>query len=251
MSAGGGQAKGRRTLALDIGGTVIKAAVLDMRGRPVAVPLQAATPKPATPSAVLRVAMGLARALPGFQRVAIGFPGVVRDGITCTAANLHPAWRGVDLARRMRRLTGRPVRVGNDADVQGMGVIEEVGVELVITLGTGVGSALFIDGTLVPNLEFGHHPFLGGRTYEESLGDRELRRIGNGAWNRRLRSAIQTLQQAFSCRLLYLGGGNSRLVSRPLPRRVRVVANIAGLLGSIRLWSRPRGRRTRRPPSRR
>jgi polyphosphate glucokinase len=232
-------ADGPRTFALDIGGTVIKAAVLDARGRPVAPLVRAATPRPATPTRVLRVVMQLAAAAPRFQRIAIGFPGVVQDGITRTAANLHPAWRGVHLARRMERLTGRPARVANDADVQGMGVIEGVGVELVLTLGTGVGSALFLDGRLIPNLEFGHHPFRAGRTYEQLLGDRALKRIGKRAWNSRLRAAVEMLRKAFNCRRLYLGGGNARLVAKPLPRGVRVVRNIAGVLGTLRLWSPP------------
>jgi polyphosphate glucokinase len=238
------RAAGPRTLALDIGGTWLKAVVLDARGEALVTPLHAPTPKPATPAAVCRVLTGLARAMPRFQRVAIGFPGVVHDGVIYTAVNLHPAWRGVDLAQRMKRLTGRPVRVCNDADVQGMGVIAGKGLELVITLGTGVGSALFIDGTLVPNLEYGHHPFRRGRTYEELLGDRALKRVGKRIWNRRLRSATETLQLVFNPRVLYLGGGNSRLVARPLPRGVRVVGNIAGLLGAIRLWS-PRPTRAR------
>lgn len=250
MRASRAPAAGPRTFALDIGGTVIKAAVLDARGRPVAAPVRAATPRPAKPTAVLRVVMRLAAAAPRFQRVAIGFPGVVQDGVTRTAANLHPAWRGVDLGRRMERLTGRPTRVANDADVQGMAVIEGVGVELVITLGTGVGSALFLDGRLVPNLEFGHHPFRSGRTYEQLLGDRALKRIGKRAWNRRLRVAIETLRQAFNCRRLYLGGGNARLVAKPLPPGVRTVKNIAGVLGTLRLWSPPRDTRANRRPAR-
>jgi polyphosphate glucokinase len=230
------RASGPRTFALDIGGTWIKAAVLDGRGRPLAAPIRAATPRPATPTAVLREVKGLAAASPPFQRVAVGFPGVVEDGVTRTAVNLHPAWRGLNLAHRMRRLLGRPARVANDADVQGMAVIKGVGVELVITLGTGVGSALFLDGRLVPNLELGHHPFRQGRTYEQLLGDRTLARIGKRQWNRRLRAAVETLQKAFNCRRLYLGGGNARLVSKPLPRGVRAVGNLGGVLGPIRLW---------------
>lgn len=238
---------GPRTLALDIGGTHIKSAVLDPRGRLVAPPVQAATPRPATPARVLRVIAGLAAAAPPFQRIAAGFPGVVEDGVTLTAVNLHPAWRGVDLARRLARLIGRPARVANDADVQGMDVIDGRGVELVITLGTGVGSALFLDGRLVPNLEFGHHPFRDGKTYEELLGDQALKRIGKRVWNRRLRTAVETLRKAFNCRRLYLGGGNARLIEKPLPPGVRAVGNISGLLGAIRLWS-PR-RAASRPSS--
>jgi polyphosphate glucokinase len=240
VSARSPRADRARTFALDIGGTVIKAAVLDARGRPVAAPVRASTPRPATPVAVLRVVMELAAAAPRFHRVAVGFPGVVQDGVTRTAVNLHPAWRGVDLARRLKRLTGRPVRIANDADVQGMAVIEGAGVELVITLGTGVGSALFLDGRLIPNLEFGHHPFRNRRTYEQLLGERALKRIGKSAWNKRLRAAVEMLQKTFNCRRLYLGGGNARLIEKPLPRGVRAVRNIAGVLGCIRLWHPPR-----------
>ena len=246
MSARRARAAGPRTFALDIGATLIKAAVLDARGRPVAAPTQARTPRPATPAAVLRAVMKLAAAAPRFNRVAVGFPGVVQDGVTRTAANLHPAWRGVDLGRRMERLTGRPVRVANDADVQGLGVVEGAGVELVITLGTGIGSALFLDGRLIPNLELGHHPFRNGRTYEQLLGDRALKRIGKSSWNKRLRAAVEMLQKTFNCRRLYLGGGNARLIEKPLPRGVRAVRNIAGVLGCIRLWHPPRGTRALR-----
>lgn len=120
----------------------------------------------------------------------------------CTAASLHPVWIGVNLVRRLETLTGRPARVANDADVQGMAVIEGRGVELVITLGTGTGSALFIDGRLVPNLELGQHPFRAGRTYQQLLGDRARKRIGKTLWNNRLRPAVEMLLKTFSCRRL-------------------------------------------------
>ncbi len=249
MSAAHARGARPRTLAIDVGGTVLKAAVLDARGRPVAPPISARTPRPATPTAVLAALRRLASAGPGFERVAVGFPGVVIDGIARTAANLHPSWIGVDIARRMRRMIGRPVRVANDADVQGMAVVAGEGVELVLTLGTGIGSALFLDGRLVPNLELGHHPFRSGRTYEQLIGDRALKRVGKTIWNTRLRAAVETLQQAFSCRRLYLGGGNARLVGGRLPPGVTVVSNVAGLLGGILLWApahaHPAGRRSR------
>ena len=226
-----------RTLAIDIGGSVLKAAVLDRRGRPLAPPGMTPTPRPATPAAILAALRGLVATGPRFERVAMGFPGVVVDGVVRTAANLHPSWIGVDLARRMRRLTARPTRVANDADVQGLAVISGRGVELVITLGTGVGSALFIDGRLVPNLELGHHPFLGDRTYEELLGDRAMKRAGKALWFRRLREAIEMLQQTFNCRRLYLGGGNARLLPARMGPEVTTVSNVAGLLGGHRLWA--------------
>jgi polyphosphate glucokinase len=231
------------TLSVDIGGTGIKAAVLDRRGRPVTERMRIRTPRPARPAAVLRAIGELAAAMPRYDRVAVGFPGVLEDGVVRAAANLDPAWIGVNLVRRLERLTARPTRVANDADVQGMAVIEGRGVELVITLGTGMGSALFVDGRLVPNLELGHHPFRAGRTYEELLGDAARKRIGKAMWNRRLRPAVEMLLKTFSCRRLYLGGGNARRIRGRLPMRVRVVSNEAGILGGIRLWDPPTSRR--------
>ena len=232
---------GRRplTLSIDIGGSHLKAAVLDARGRQVTERVKIKTPRPATPAAVYRALRKLIREVPRFDRVSLGFPGVIVDGrVMNEPPNLHPSWLGLDLERRMRALTGRPVRVANDADVQGLGVVEGRGVELVLTLGTGVGSALFLDGQLIPNLELGHHPWRDGKTYEELLGERALERIGKRRWNRRLREAVETLQKAFNPRRLYLGGGNSRLVRRPPPRGVKIVSNLAGVLGGIRLWEK-------------
>jgi len=236
-----------RTLALDIGGTGIKAAVLDPGGRLIAPRLRELTPRPATPTAILGVVKRLVTEGPPFERVAVGFPGVIEKGTVYTAANLHPAWIGVNLARRMERLTGRPTRVANDADVQGMAVVQGTGVELVLTLGTGVGSALFLDGWLVPNLQLGHHPFRKGHTYEDVLGNAGLARSGKKVWNKRLRVAIETLRNAFTFHRLYLGGGNARLVAKPLPPGTRVVRNIAGVLGGIELWREPGTPPRRRP----
>jgi polyphosphate glucokinase len=223
------------TLAVDIGGTGIKAMRLDARGRPISERLREKTPKPATPARMLAVIAGLAARLGDFDRVSVGFPGVVDQGTIQSAANLHPSWIGFKLRERLARLLRRPTRVANDADVQGLGIVEGRGAELVITLGTGVGSSLFIDGRHV-HLELGHHPFHRGKTYEDLLGDQNLKRIGPKRWNRRVRRAVDMLLQTFIVGRLYLGGGNARLVERGLPRQVRIASNLAGLLGGIRLW---------------
>jgi len=233
----------KRTLAVDIGGTWIKAMVLDARGRPAGEVHRAETPCPATPRAVLRVLAGLACGNPSYDRVSVGFPGVVERGIARTAANLHPSWLGVRLVPPLTAVFRAPTRVANDADIQGLGIVEGRGVELVITLGTGIGSALFLDGRLVPNLELGHHPFERGRTYEQRLSDRVLARIGPRAWNVRLMRAVDTMRRTFNPRRIYLGGGNARLLRRGLPRDVRVAGNVAGLLGGIRLWEQAPGAR--------
>jgi polyphosphate glucokinase len=143
---------------------------------------------------------------------------------------------GFDLARTLQRKLRRPVRVANDADIQGYGAIEGVGVELVLTLGTGLGSALFVDGYLVPNLELAHHPFRKAQTYEEQVGRAALDVIGRRRWNRRVLLMLDLLGRIINYRKAYLGGGNARKLEGPLPRNVRIVSNEAGLLGGIALW---------------
>jgi polyphosphate glucokinase len=147
------------TLAIDIGGTGLKALVLDARGTPLTERARVETPRPATPRAILRELGKLIATLGDFDRVSVGFPGVVIDGVIKTAPNLHRTWSGFALASALKRSTKRPVRVLNDAGVQGHGVVEGRGVEMVLTLGTGLGCALFLDGRYVPNLELAHHPF--------------------------------------------------------------------------------------------
>src|SRR5256886_956459 len=195
-----------RTLAIDIGGTGIKAVVLSATGKPLTERSRVKTPKPATPGAVINTIVELAKQQGEFDRVSVGFPGVVRRGITLNAPNLNGRWSGFHLADALSKKLGAPVRVANDADVQGFGVIAGHGVELVITLGTGFGSGLFVDGKLVPNLELGHHPFQKGKTYEELMGDAVLKKVGKKKWNKRLVRAIRTLDLVFNYDLLYIVG---------------------------------------------
>lgn len=229
-----------RTLCIDIGGSGIKAMVVSARGAELTERLRVETPRPATPRAV---SAALRKILPdrsAFDRVSVGFPGVVVDGVVHTAVNLHPAWVGHDLATAILKMTGRPTRVLNDAGMQGFGVIAGRGTEICVTLGTGFGFSLFVDGRYVPNVEFGHHPFRKGRTYEELLGTKGLERLGRKRWNRMLARAVDQLRRTFNFRVLYLGGGNSRLVELELPRDVKVVDNVAGLLGGVKLWGADR-----------
>jgi polyphosphate glucokinase len=223
------------TLSVDIGGSGIKAVVMDERGRPVTVPCRAKTPDNATPAQVIQIIRRLARKQGRFDRVAVGFPGVVRHGVVHTEGNLHPKWFGFDLARSLEKVLKRPVRTLNDADMQGFGAIAGRGVELVITLGTGLGSALFVDGRLVPNLEIGYDP-LGGKSYQNLLGNKARKKIGNKRWNRRVRRAIDAFDQIFHYDALYIGGGNSDKINLKLPSGVRTVSNMNGLLGGIALW---------------
>ncbi len=229
-------AKNPRTLAIDIGGSGLKVLVLDGKGEAVTERSRVDTPKNATPAALLKKLDAMIAKQGEFDRISVGFPGVVVDGKTLTAENLSAAWIGFDLAKALEERTGRPARVANDADVQGLGVIEGKGVELVLTLGTGMGSALFLHGHLVPNLELAHHPFQKGNTYEDRVGDAALKKIGKKRWNRRVKKAIATLGLVFNYRKLYLGGGNARKLELDLPSNVEIVSNMAGLLGGIALW---------------
>ena len=225
-----------RTLAVDIGGTGIKALILSSTGKQLTERARVKTPKPATPASVMKTIVELPQAQGKFDRVSVGFPGVVRRGVTITAPNLDGNWRNYKLAETLSKKLGKPVRVANDADMQGFGAIEGHGVELVITLGTGFGSALFVGGHLVPNLELAHHPFDKGLTYEEKLSDAVRKKIGKKKWNKRLLRAIATLEHAFNYDHLYIGGGNAKKIIVKLPSNTRIVENVAGLLGGIALW---------------
>jgi polyphosphate glucokinase len=224
------------TLAIDIGGSGIKTVVLNETGQPKSERKREKTPRPATPDAIFSIVEKLAREEGEFDRVSIGFPGVVREGVVETAHNLDPAWIGVNLQEEAQTRLGKPVRALNDAAIQGFGAISGKGVELVITLGTGVGSSLFLNGELVPNLEFGHHPFRRGDTYEEQLGNLAYEQIGRKRWNKRLNKAIRVLSHVFNYDTLYLGGGNAQNVEIELPPNVKVVPNTEGLLGGLALW---------------
>ncbi len=225
-----------RTLAVDIGGTGLKTIVLDPAGKPLTERLRVDTPRPATPKAVLAAIAGMAKQQGDYERVSVGFPGVVRRGVTETAWNLDHRWIGTDLTSALGRTLRKPVRAANDADVQGLGVIRGQGVELVITLGTGFGSSLFVDGHLVPNVQLAHHTGWGKKTYEEELGAKALDKAGKKKWNRRLGKAIASLEALFNFDRLYIGGGNAKKVTLDLPPRVKLVSNLAGLTGGIALW---------------
>jgi polyphosphate glucokinase len=224
------------TLAIDIGGSGLKAILLDARGKPVSERERVPTPAIPTPHAVLR-GLGVLRGRLGrFDRVSVGFPGVVKHGCTYLGFNLHPLWaKGFPLQKELEKRFKKPVRVGNDADVAGYGVIKGDGVELVLTLGTGMGAALFTNGHLVPGLELGHHPWK-RQTYEDYLGRRGLDKYGKKQWNKRLREAIAQTEATFNWDHLYLGGGNTKKIDFKPGKNVSIVSNAEGLLGGVRLW---------------
>jgi polyphosphate glucokinase len=226
------------TLSIDIGGSGIKAMLLNARGKPISARERIVTPAVATPSAVLRALEGLRAQLAGFDRVSVGFPGVVKHGVTYIAVNLHPKWANFPLERELEKRWKKPVRVANDASVQGYGAIKGHGVELILTFGTGMGSAIFTDGKLCPGLELGHHPWR-EKTYEDYLGRRGLDKYGKKVWNKRLQEAIEQTAATFNWDHLYLGGGNTKKINFKLPNNVSTVSNEDGILGGVKLWREP------------
>jgi polyphosphate glucokinase len=218
---------GRRTLVVDVGGTGIKATLLNDLGKAVSDRVRRDSPASGMPGAVMDIIVTLANEFDSFDRVAVGFPGVVINGIVKAAPNLAKEWQDFNIAEVLQARLKKPVRVANDADVQGFGAISGTGVELVVTLGTGVGTSLFVDGRLVPNLEIGR----------DKLRNSALQRVGKKKWNKRLLKFIKRLDEIFHFTKLYIGGGNSKEVDvSMLPPNVTIISNLNGLIGGIALW---------------
>jgi polyphosphate glucokinase len=230
-----GDATGPITLAIDIGGSGLKMQALSPEGKPISDRLRVPTPEPATTTAILAGLDELKVSVPLFDRVSIGFPGVIKEGKTLTAANLDPGWIGFPLAKTLEKRWGKPARMANDCAVQGYGVVQGKGVELVITLGTGMGSALFTEGVLCPGLELGHHPWR-KKTYEQYLGKRGLLKYGSRRWNKLLKLAVAQTAATFNWDTLYIGGGNSKKVTLKHGSEIKIISNEEGLLGAMALW---------------
>ena len=255
MTAGGSSeagpgATGPLTLAIDIGGTGVKASVLDVDGRKIVPRVRRLTPYPCPPRVFIRALDELTFDLPAWDRVSVGFPGFVRDGRVLTAPNLSTkrgpgtplsrklveAWAGFPLATELESRLGKPVRIANDADMQGLAVIGGNGLELVITLGTGLGTAVFQDGVPMPHLELALMPFHGRGTFQDHLGNRTRRKIGNRRWSDRVREAVEMFDALLHFDRLYVGGGNAKKLKLELGPRVVIVDNTAGIVGGIKLW---------------
>ena len=225
------------TLAIDIGGTHVKASVLDRSGGEIVPRVAVSTPHPSPPAEILKALKAMAKSLPAFDRISAGFPGVVKSGRVITAPNLGTEdWRGFPLAAQLQKQLGKQARVLNDAEVQGLGVIEGSGLECVLTLGTGMGSALYRDGQLMPHLELGQHPAWKSKTYDKYVGAAALKKIGVSKWNRRVNRVIALVRTLLNFDRLYLGGGNAANLSLELPPDAMIVSNEAGITGGVRLW---------------
>jgi polyphosphate glucokinase len=224
------------TLGVDIGGTNLKASVVDCAGVLMAERARLATPVHATPAAVLQSIEALTGKLPPFERISVGFPGVVKGGTVITAPNLGTRhWSGFRLIDALAARFGVPVRMLNDAAVHGLGVVEGRGLACVVTLGTGIGCALFRNRRHLLHLEFGQSP-RGDQSYDRYIGQAALDAIGPEAWNARVRESIRTVMDLTNCDVLYIGGGNARKITFTLPAEARIVSNAAGVTGGVRLW---------------
>ena len=235
-------------LGIDIGGSGIKAAPVDVTtGKLLAARQKIETPRPALPDAVAEVVKQLTTAFSWSGPVGITFPGVVADGVTRTAANMDPAWLGLDAGALFGKAAGNPVRVLNDADAAGVAEmtfgagVGEQGTVLMLTFGTGIGSALFIKGILVPNTEFGHVE-LHGEDAEKRASERakELHELSWGKWAGRVDEYLKHIEAVLSPSLFIVGGGVSRQSEKWVPRltgiRARIVPaallNDAGIVGA-------------------
>jgi polyphosphate glucokinase len=227
-----------KVLSIDIGGSNIKATVLSLEGEMLMDYEKIETPSSADPEHVIAAIQSLTKDFIAYDKVSVGFPGYVREGTVYTAPNLSTEkWKGVNLSKRLTDVLGKPARVLNDADMQGLGIAKGNGLEMVVTLGTGFGTALLMNGNLLPHLELAHHPVSKEKlTYDEYIGEKALEEVGNERWNKRIRKVIDILKVVFNYDRLYIGGGNSRKINFTLEENITLVSNKDGIKGGARVW---------------
>jgi polyphosphate glucokinase len=234
-------------LGIDIGGSGIRGAVVDTRtGELQSDRIELETPQPATPAAVAAVVARLVQKLDWSGPIGCGFPAIISEGTALSAANVDASWIGIDVEGVLQQATNCPVFVVNDADAAGLAEIcfgaghEEKGAVLVLTLGTGIGSALFFQGELFPNLELGHLPLMGAPAeHYASAAVRTRERLDWKAWSERLNCFLLQVERLVHVDLIIIGGGVSRKSKEFLPllkARARLIPaclqNRAGIVGA-------------------
>lgn len=240
-----------RTLAIDIGGSGFKASVLDPAGQMTTDRVRVDTPYPCHPETLVATLGELVQPLGTVHRASVGFPGLVRHGHVLEVPSLSrreyggdrdpelaDAWHGFDLGTALAQLLTVPTKVVNDADMQGCAVVEGRGMEFVMTLGTGVGTALFSDGALLPHLELSHGVFKGDMSIDIALGNAARKEIGNERWAKRVRRAIHWFNEMLWFDRIYIGGGNAKhLAVADAGPKGQIIPNTAGITGGVRIWS--------------
>lgn len=238
------------TLSIDVGGSGLKASVLDANGAMTCDRVRIPTPYPNPPEVLVENLLKLADGLPSYNRVTVGFPGLVRGGRVRhvpafsrkvyggkAVPSLVKRWDGFDLASALAQAFQVPVKVANDADVQGCAVVQGHGFEFVMTLGTGCGTAVFHNGRLLPHMELSHAPFRDGETFDAQLGNEARKRIGKKKWRKRVTAAIEAFDNFLFFDHIYIGGGNAKhYPSVLLDSKATIVPNTSGILGGIRIW---------------
>ncbi|MDR0483257.1 MAG: ROK family protein [Cellulomonadaceae bacterium] len=245
------------TLAVDCGGGGIKANVVHPDGTPAGKAMRVPTPYPLPPGRLIEVIAEIAAMLPPAERVTVGMPGMIRHGVvvytphyitrsgprTKVVPELLHSWSGFAMREAVAERLGIPAIVLNDAEVHGAGLVSGNGLELVATLGTGLGTAWFDNGRLAPHLELSHAHIRGDLTYDKYIGEVERRRLGNSMWSRRVLKMIDWLRPVFWWDRLYLGGGNAAWITPSIRARmapdVTIVPNAAALAGGARAWELP------------
>ncbi len=226
-----------KILSIDIGGSHIKGTILNQKGELQKDYEKVVTPNPASPENVIKSIKTLVKDFPGYDRISVGFPGYVKNGVVKTAPNLsNELWKDFEFAKKLEENLGKQARVVNDADMQGLGVVKGKGLELVITLGTGFGTALLMDGNLLPHLEFSHQPFGKSKSYDKYIGECAIEKEGLKKWNRRMQKVFEVLKTVFNYDYLYIGGGNSDKLTFKLDKNMKIVSNADGIKGGARLW---------------
>ena len=220
------------TLAIDCGGGGIKGSVVDARGTMMAPPRRVPTPYPLPPELLVETVVGLARELPAATRVTMGMPGMIRHGVVI--ATPHYITRDGPRSRVLPELVERWDHFDMGGAITGRGL------EMIITLGTGLGNAVFDGGQLAPHVEVSQGPVRWGLTYDDYIGEHERLRLGDVHWSRRIRRVVDGLRPMYMWDRLYLGGGNSKRITasnlRLMGDDVIVVPNDAGIIGGVRAW---------------
>ncbi|WP_295720689.1 ROK family protein [Mucilaginibacter sp.] len=226
-----------KILSIDIGGSHIKATILNKKGELKMDYDKVPTPAPASPDNLIKAIKTLVKNFPAYDKISVGFPGYVKNGVIKTAPNLNTKlWADVDLTKKISDALGKPTQVVNDADMQGLGVVNGKGLEMVVTLGTGFGTALLMNGHLLPHFELAHLPVKTDKTYDQYIGEKALEKYGKERWNKRMQKVFEILKTVFNYDTLYIGGGNSDLLTFKLDKNMKIVTNADGIKGGARLW---------------